>query len=368
MEELLYNQITAVTAALAEDFIGLPWDFYDWGEAAAESLYYAVRRGYYYDPVVLAVSECVDVDGATSAAAPGGSAAGEYEATQRALINGGFIGEIMEATSASDAAAEALNYDVILFMEQERCNPDSSEWLEVVSLHLMNGGRVVGTFGLISDFIDGFGFFGQGQYGYEGTICSFDRLNPFDPFWASFPDANMCHNATYGWMWESGGYEALEVSPADPSRSLIWRIEQVSIEGGCRDGSVEEVFQNSMVGCSGSVTFDGRNGLCETGWSSCTAEEWVRRRGSQVPLNHYWTDDDLLWSGVDGNCKASLTTGDSSCSPDHPMRVCATTSTHFDSAGNYCDMVGCGFESTSPVEYFGGCSTGVTAGALCCME
>jgi hypothetical protein len=84
--------------------------------------------------------------------------------------------------------------------------------------------------------------------------------------------------------------------------------------------------------------------------------------GAQVPGLHYWTDDDLFFNGVPTACFVSQTIG-TSCGST-PMRVC--TPTIDDALGNNCNWIDCGWETTTPNEYFGGCGGNLTAGTLCC--
>jgi cysteine-rich repeat protein len=134
---------------------------------------------------------------------------------------------------------------------------------------------------------------------------------------------------------------------------------------GCADGSAEQVFARGMVGCAGQVSFAERDTLCGAGHRPCTAEEWVRRHGRAGPTHHYWTDDDLRWTGPVETCWVSTTIGSASCSPAQPMRVCAGTP---DPLGNTCGWTGCGLGAPDPLDYFGGCASDPTAGTLCCPE
>jgi hypothetical protein len=47
------------------------------------------------------------------------------------------------------------------------------------------------------------------------------------------------------------------------------------------------------------------------------------------------------------------------------MRVCTASGT--DAEGNVCNWENCGYGSTSPNQYFGGCEGNTTAGTLCCL-
>ena len=132
---------------------------------------------------------------------------------------------------------------------------------------------------------------------------------------------------------------------------------------GCADGSDEDTFGPNMVGCAGNVTWPDRDGLCATGFSPCTADEWVSRRAGAAPSNIYWTDDDLHWGGVgSGECEA-ISSGGNWCGYNVPMRVC---SDHTDAQGNECNWTHCGLDAMTPDEWFGGCQDNPTAGTLCC--
>lgn len=127
---------------------------------------------------------------------------------------------------------------------------------------------------------------------------------------------------------------------------------------------IGEIFATNMVGCVQKVAWSSRAQVCPAGSKVCTGQEWVTRRGAKIPTYHYWTDDDLRWSGEDGDCVASTTRGQLCGNPATPMRVCAKTT---DPVGNKCNWTGCGFgNATKPPQYFGGCEGNPTAGALCC--
>ena len=81
-----------------------------------------------------------------------------------------------------------------------------------------------------------------------------------------------------------------------------------------------------------------------------------------MPDLHYWTDDDLRYNGSGAACFVSPTIG-TPCGST-PMRVC--TPTIDDALGNQCNWINCGWETTTPNEYFGGCGGNLTAGTLCC--
>jgi hypothetical protein len=132
---------------------------------------------------------------------------------------------------------------------------------------------------------------------------------------------------------------------------------------GCADGGAEQVFQQGMVGCSGSVIWPGRAALCGAGFRVCSAAEWVARRGGVGPKYNYWTNNALRYSGSSSACWVSTSTG-YNCSPtSSPMRVCTG---HNDSLGNTCNWTNCGINGSTFNQYFGGCNTNYTAGTLCC--
>jgi hypothetical protein len=133
----------------------------------------------------------------------------------------------------------------------------------------------------------------------------------------------------------------------------------------CAGGTNDQQFSASMVGCAGSVTWDKREYLCAGAWKPCTAKQYVLRRNSVIPDLNYWTDDDLKYEGSSGACWVTKSEKGESC-PGEPMRVC--TGVQPDGKGNKCNMVGCGYESASPNQYFGGCSGNDTAGTLCCLS
>lgn len=134
---------------------------------------------------------------------------------------------------------------------------------------------------------------------------------------------------------------------------------------GCTVGDEVESFSDDMVGCTGVVTFPERTSLCAPGWRVCSAEEWVARREGLVPGFHYWTDDNLRYSGSSASCSVSATNlSFTACADTEPMRVCTPSNT--DPLGNFCNWTQCGLETPTPVEHFGGCNSNITAGTLCC--
>jgi alpha-tubulin suppressor-like RCC1 family protein len=133
---------------------------------------------------------------------------------------------------------------------------------------------------------------------------------------------------------------------------------------GCADGTIEQVFSNLAVGCAGAVLDVSRASLCAAGSRPCSAAEWMAVRGGAVPTHNYWTDDQLVYGGAGSNlCMVSTTTG-IACTTGQPMRVC--TAGGSDPEGNICNWANCGYGSTAPNQYFGGCNGDTTAGTLCC--
>ncbi|HSO33222.1 MAG TPA: hypothetical protein VLT33_11900 [Labilithrix sp.] len=128
---------------------------------------------------------------------------------------------------------------------------------------------------------------------------------------------------------------------------------------------IGDVFAPNMVGCVAKVGFSSRASVCPAGAKVCSGQDWVDRRGTKVPSYNYWTNDDLRWSGADGNCTASNTRGQL-CGQftATPMRVCGKKT---DPVGNSCRWTGCGFgNAAQPSQYFGGCEGNTSAGTLCC--
>ena len=130
----------------------------------------------------------------------------------------------------------------------------------------------------------------------------------------------------------------------------------------CASGPATQTFTNGMVGCMGAATFANRASLCGPNYTPCTAAQWVANRGGAAPAYNYWTADPLYYGGAGtGNCLARPTPG-ASCAPGQSMLVCAAT---VDPVSNTCTWINCGYETTTPNQYFGGCS-GNTASTLCC--
>jgi hypothetical protein len=125
-----------------------------------------------------------------------------------------------------------------------------------------------------------------------------------------------------------------------------------------------QFFTNGMTGCQGAVSFAQRGDRCWPGSHPCTAAEYVASRGSVVPTSMYWTNDTIKYTGNASSCSVSTTTG-TACPSGRTMHVCNASGA--DADGNTCNFHNCGYGTTSPDQYFGGCS-GDTAGTLCCLS
>lgn len=143
----------------------------------------------------------------------------------------------------------------------------------------------------------------------------------------------------------------------------------VQCDVGCRTSggqatAPDDFFNPRMVGCGGAVTWDNRQNLCSAGFSPCTAAAWNTYRGVLAPTNDYWTADNLHYAGISTACQA-VASGGTSCGVNRPMRVCKPGGT--DGYGNTCTWTGCGLNTTTS-QYFGGCTSNLTAGTLCCAN
>ncbi len=125
--------------------------------------------------------------------------------------------------------------------------------------------------------------------------------------------------------------------------------------------TVGDAFSPDMVGCAARVSYSQRATLCPPGSRVCSASEWIARRAGKKPTYNYWTNDNLRYAGSSSSCRA-VTNGGFSCGGD-PMRVCGARE---DPLGNDCNWIQCGYQSTQPNEWFGGCQDNRTAGTLCC--
>jgi cysteine-rich repeat protein len=199
--------------------IALPYDFYDFDMDAAHLLERAVTYGIAGNPVVGAVSECVDSTDSTHSGSPGGPYAGEFHATIAALeLAGHPAGDIITLADAAEAASRAGEYDVLLFMEQEECNPDPAPWIPVVRDLLDAGGRVVFTSPFQStSFVNGLGMFGSGSR--TGITAPYSTAE--DPFWEGIVHPGQL-NATDGWEWSGPGLVPLAWDEDYASRLSVW--------------------------------------------------------------------------------------------------------------------------------------------------
>jgi len=137
-----------------------------------------------------------------------------------------------------------------------------------------------------------------------------------------------------------------------------------------------------MQGCGGQVTYDNRATLCAAGCRVATADEWVTNFGGAAPAHHYWVDEALTFSNAGGACgpagcntnncyasRANTSPLELSCGTGRAMHVCTGTGAFngADPEGNTCTWTACGYNSITPKQFFGGCSSpgDLTAGALC---
>lgn len=160
---------------------------------------------------------------------------------------------------------------------------------------------------------------------------------------------------------------AIDTSPVDTGP-----VDTGPVDTGVKPlscvGATTETFNAKMIGCAAANVFADRAKVCPSGTHVCTAKEWMDNRGSLAPKHHYWTNDLLKYNGTGASaCSVSLTAG-SDCGATTPMRVCTGTGTAAvtDPEGNVCNWVACGYETTTPNQYFGGCAGNNTAGTLCC--
>jgi hypothetical protein len=164
----------------------------------------------------------------------------------------------------------------------------------------------------------------------------------------------------------------------------------------CASGTAPvQEFTSALQGCPGKASFANRATLCASNCRVATANEWATLHGAVAPQHHYWTDDALAYSSggacgpagcssqqcfvtLDTTATVSYVSGTSTVTSNlanncinagtvnaQPMRVCAGTAA--DTDGNTCTWSGCGYNSVSPNQYFGGCSgaNDATSGALC---
>jgi hypothetical protein len=162
--------------------------------------------------------------------------------------------------------------------------------------------------------------------------------------------ATTCNSEGTGYT--GGGTDCAETSESCAAGECV--------DVGCADGTVEEEFAGGVQGCAGSVSHDSRNTLCAVGFVACTAAQWVGRATQVEPQNEYWVEEDLRYSGSNGACSVSASTG-TACSTA-PFRVCPSSTVI-----SGCSWINCGLESTAVNDYFGGCSD-ASAGTLCCPQ
>jgi len=148
----------------------------------------------------------------------------------------------------------------------------------------------------------------------------------------------------------------------DPNKANNTKTVKTSVTAppsACAGATSEQVFAASMHGCGGAVSFASRASLVAAGWHVCSSAEWVAKNGGATPTKNYWTSDTLFYitGGTTNNCEVSTIPG-SSCGTGSSMLVCVP--------GAF-PLTGCGLNSTSPNEFFGGCPTTNTAGALACQ-
>jgi hypothetical protein len=388
IEELIANQVVAVSHALMEDFIYLPWDFYEFGESQAAMLAHSLRRGHHTDPSIMVLTECVDL-----------AATGEYNNILLALESQGFTGNITDIggfeafydhifgegwESLGEEALfrlTGLDFDVLLLPEQELCSFSAEAYGRIMLYALAAGARVVasglansGTVAVLGDAMNG--MFGSGNpvQVWDGSPCEpFVRLDPDNGFWAGAPESNECVNATFAIdLNEGAGAVPMSVDDSSEWLTQIFVVPEVGIEG-CDDNSIEQVFATGMVGCAGSVTYANRDSLCDSGYDPCTIEDWLARHSDEAPTRHYWTDSQLAYCGTASACYVDYSGApdcNSECAGFGPFKVCAQEST-VDPEGNWCGWHNCGWQEAEPNEYLGGgCDpTGGRvdyAGTLCC--
>ena len=133
----------------------------------------------------------------------------------------------------------------------------------------------------------------------------------------------------------------------------------------CVNNASEQVFSNTMHGCSGTLLFNSRANACKPGWHVCSSSEWNSQRGSTAPAHNFWTADPLNYiSGGNTNmCMVTPSPAGTACPGSSSMLVCAGGT---DPEGNTCNIYDCGLNTTIN-QFFGGCPNPAnTAGTLCC--
>ena len=175
-----------------------------------------------------------------------------------------------------------------------------------------------------------------------------------------------------GWGGACNGFTCSVTMNADQAVSAAVNTSP------CAAGVNVQNVTSIMSGCyqtSGGVPFANRAKLCAPGCRVATASEWVANRGQTAPTHHYWTDDSLGYSiaqsgspcgpagcGPNSCYVTTSTINAGSCGSSTSMRVCSATSP--DPSGNTCNWTGCGFNSTTPNQFFGGCGAD-SAGSIC---
>jgi hypothetical protein len=215
---------------------------------------------------------------------------------------------------------------------------------------------------------------GDGPFGAEGRDATTDA--PTKPDGARDDAEADAHD-------DGPGDAPSERAPVDPCRAFIDAGPDVDAGTGDPVAAFQTFGDTQMFGCSGSVTWPKRNDLCnvDAGCRACTAADWLAGFGDASPRHQYWTDEPLRYYGLELNCQATGSLNGSPCPVDQPFRVCmdgdaAPPRISIDESGNRCHFTRCGFTDAgdggaldaapAPNLHFGGCSTGLTAGTLCC--
>lgn len=221
---LIANQIVAALQSVRNEMYALPYDYDEWDAASADLLERAVELRWHPTPAdrprtVRIVAQCADDTDPTSDSNPGGSSAGELNATIAALTFAGFPASSI-ATIADSAAVDAAigTFDVLIFPEQELCTLDGAEWAPVVRRFIHHGGRVVFTTprGDTAAFASSLGLFGTGSSG--GASGPYSIAD--DRFWTGITHPGSL-NSMGSWAWTGPGIESLAVDSA--SRTTVMR-------------------------------------------------------------------------------------------------------------------------------------------------
>jgi len=117
-----------------------------------------------------------------------------------------------------------------------------------------------------------------------------------------------------------------------------------------------------MEGCAGAVTQKGRSSPCSSAAHVCTLQEWFARRGTTVPTQSYWLDEENARNVTGANQACAFSSVGTQCI----MHVCPPNT----GPQNPCTYKSeCGFVTAAPNEYLG-CSSPIdandTAATLCC--